>query len=319
MLVRRFARRLVHEIIHDDIDDLAAMMTYYAIFAIFPMLLFILSLAMVVLPSRALDDGLAMASAALPHDVAGMLRSETLRMQQASGAGFAIFGGVFALWGASRGTSALTNALNRVYSKEETRPWWRRQLLAIGVTLVMSLAVVISLGLLVAGSIAGDWLEGRYELGVGVMAALHLARWLLAGALMTVIWSLLYKVLPDTEAPLRVFTPGAAVGVLLWVGISQAMAPFVEYIANYQATYGALAGVITFLFWLWLSNLALLVGAEISDVLADLHRDDDVAAAELATPTGHLHAPWPRRLLRLRWPARLRGKTDRGGRGTSHA
>ena len=111
----------------------------------------------------------------------------------------------------------------------------------------------------------------RYALGATFDAAWTVTALIGAGALMTFVWALLYKLLPSSTAPLRIFTPGAAVGVVLWVGVSHAMTLFLTYLSNFEATYGALAGAVTFLLWLWLSNLALLVGAEISDIL---HRPD---------------------------------------------
>ena len=84
------------------------------------------------------------------------------------------------------------------------------------------------------------------------------------------VWAIVYKFLPNTDAPFRVFTPGAFVGVLLWLGISALFGLYLSHFNSYEATYGALGGAIIFLTWLWLSNIAMLVGAEINDVLADI-------------------------------------------------
>jgi membrane protein len=97
-----------------------------------------------------------------------------------------------------------------------------------------------------------------------------------------VVWAALYKVLPNTNAPFRIFTPGSIVGVLLWLGISYGFGIYLAHFNHYETTYGALGGGIIFLTWLWLSNIALLFGAEINDVLADIRRDTSPAAAMLA-------------------------------------
>jgi membrane protein len=126
---------------------------------------------------------------------------------------------------------------------------------------------VLALGLLLLGPAVGRALGEYFELGSTFDTLWTAGQWLGAGALMTLVWSLLYKLLPNHHAPLKVFTPGAAVGVLLWVGVSRVMTFFLERFTDFEATYGALATAVTFLLWLWLSNLALLIGAEISDVI----------------------------------------------------
>ena len=100
---------------------------------------------------------------------------------------------------------------------------------------------------------------------------------------MIVVWATLYHLLPAGGPPFRVFTPGAVVGVALWVGISRLFALFLAYRDTYETTYGALGGAIVFVLWLWLSNLAILFGAEINDVLAD--RRAEALAGPVATAT----------------------------------
>jgi membrane protein len=264
---RAFLARLFKAFLDDAVDDVAAMMTYYAIFALFPMLLFILSLTLLVLPPGVVDDAVQMFGRALPRDVYEVVSKQIAAAQAATDGNVAIFGGVLALWGASRGAAALTFALNRVFTVQETRSFWWRQLLAILVTAMVALLIVIALALLLLGPTIGHRVADRYDLGDTFDAVWGVSAWVFAGGLMTLVWALLYKWLPNHHAPLRVFTPGAAVGVLLWVAVSRVMTFFVSHLTDYEATYGALASAVTFLLWLWVSNLALLMGAEISDVL----------------------------------------------------
>ena len=279
---RAFFRHFRKEMEADRIDDVAAMMTYYAVFALFPMLVFVVTVALLVAPSAWIGDALGMASAAMPPAVATLLREQVVRMQEAAGAGFAVGSAVLALWGASRGASSLMNALNDLFEKRESRPWWKRQLIAIGVTLVVAALLVTAMALLALGPTAGHELAARFGLGSAFDVGWAIGRWLVAALLVMLVWALLYKWLPDTKAPLRVFTPGAVVGVILWFGITQGFAFYLDRFASYEKTYGAVASIIVFLTWLWLSNLALLIGAEINDVLAELRKDKSPAAAELA-------------------------------------
>ena len=290
MQVRRFCKLLGQKVAHDDIVDVGAMMAYYAILAMFPMLVFVLTLAMLVLPRSTVDQALGMASATLPADVAALLVVRVRAATEAAGTGVAVTGILLALWGASGGSVSLMTALNRVYQKRETRSWMRRHLIALGLTLGVAVLMVFALGLLVIGPIAGQWVANRLGLGPEFHTAWTIARWIGAGLLVMIVWALLYKFLPDTDAPFRIFTPGAVVGVLLWVGISYAFGVYLSNFNRYEATYGALGGAIIFLTWLWLSNLTLLFGAAVNDVLADLRAHDDPGAAQLADTHEHVHA-----------------------------
>jgi membrane protein len=280
--VKQFFAHLYHELDNDHIVDIGAMMAYYAILALFPMLVFVVTLALLVLPGDTLLQGVAMVTRAMPAAPREVITTQVQTLMNQAGAGFAIGTFAFALWGASRGASSLMGALNAMFNKRETRPWWRRQIIAIAVTVCIAVLTVLALGLLVVGPIAGHWLADRFGLGGQFDLVWSIARWVGAGLLIMVLWAIAYRFLPNTDAPFRVFTPGAFVGVLLWLGISYGFGLYLGYVNSYSTTYGALGGGIIFLTWLWLSSIALLFGAEINDVLADLRKDTSPAAAALA-------------------------------------
>lgn len=282
MDLKLFLRKLIQEAKADRIGDVAAMMTYYALFALFPMLILVVTLALQFLPESVLDQGLQMAAKAMPGQASMLLQQELTQMKSAAQGGIAVGGAVLALWSASRGAASLSKALNDMFDKEETRPWWKRQLVAIATTLVVAVLTLLALGLLVVGPVVGHAVADRLGLGGAFDVAWEIGRWVGAGLLIMVVWSLLYRWLPNTDAPLRIFTPGAFVGVLLWVGASKLFALYVANFGKYEKTYGALAGVIIFLLWLWLSNLAILIGAEINDVQADLRKGESPTARHLA-------------------------------------
>ena len=144
MQVRRFVRGLYHEWNADNITDVAAMMTYYAIFAIFPMLVFLLTIGLMVVPPDAISSAFEMAAVAMPPAVADVVRTQITRMEQTAGAGFAIGSAVLALWGASRGTASLMSALNRMFDAPERRGWFRRQLIALGTTLGVAFMLILA-------------------------------------------------------------------------------------------------------------------------------------------------------------------------------
>lgn len=271
-----FMRRFTSEVKRDRIGDIAAMLTYYALFALFPMLIFVIIIALLVVPPDVLAQGTAIATRAMPSRGAQLIQQEIARMQQMAGGGLALGSALVALWGASRGSVSLGRALNGVYEREETRPWWKIQLTGIAVTVTVALLLVGALALLVAGPVVGHYFMDRFGLGQVFNVVWIVVRWVGAAILVMFIWSLLYKFLPDTRAPLRMFSPGALVGVILWIGISVLFAIYVQNFGNYDRVYGALGGIVIFLTWMWLSNMAMLAGAEINDVLG---RDGRSAAA----------------------------------------
>jgi membrane protein len=287
MQIKRFVKQLGKELMDDNITDVGAMMAYYAVLALFPMLVFVLSLALLVLPDTTVREGVTMALSAAPNTVRPLILDRVNALIASSGAGFAIIGAALALWGASRGAQSLMVALNTIYNKKETRSWIRRQIISIAVTLAVAILIVLALGLLVAGPYVGHFIADRFGLGHAFDVTWGIGRWIGAGVLVMIVWAILYKFLANTDAPFRIFTPGAAIGVLAWLGISAGFGLYLSHFNSYEATYGTLGGAIVFLTWLWLSNITLLAGAEINDVIADLASHKDHAAAELADPGEH--------------------------------
>ncbi len=279
---KRFIVALATSINDDNVTDVAAMLAYYAAFALFPMLVFVVTLTLLILPADTLHQGVAMLTQAMPGSIGQLMAAQVDRMADAATSGFAIGSAVIAMWGASRGAASLGMALDRMFQKKETRSWIKRQLIAIGLTLTVAVLMVIALGLLLVGPTLGHLAADRFGLGDAFDQVWSIGRWVGAGLIVMLVWAMLYKFLPDTKAPFRLFTPGAVVGVTLWLGVSYLFGLYLSYHDTYEATYGTLGGAIVFLTWLWLSNLALLVGAEINDVLADMRKDKDPAAAALA-------------------------------------
>ncbi len=274
----RFLRTLGAECLHDSIDDVGAMMAYYAVLALFPMLVFVTTIATLVLDDKTVLLGVHMATESMPASTRVLIQSVVTSFMDAANGGFAIGSALLALWGASRGAISLMTALNSMFNKVETRSFLRRQAVAIGVTFVLAIMIVLALALLVVGPALGHLLG----FGARFDTMWNVIRWVGAGLLVMLVWALGYKWLPNTDAPLRIFTPGAAVGVLLWLGVSALFGLYLSHFNRYEATYGTLGGAIVFLTWLWLSNVALLFGAEVNDVLADFRRHDSQAAGQLA-------------------------------------
>jgi membrane protein len=284
----RFAKLLVHELLHDNLVDNGAMMAYYAILALFPMLVFVVTVGLLVLPETTLLQGLDMATQAMPPASRQLITDQVIALMKSAHAGFAVGGAVLALWGASRGINSLMGALNAMFNTVETRPWWKRQVIAVSMTLSMTLIVIAALGLLVVGPLVGHWIVDRFGLG-GVFDWLWaIGHWVGAGLLVLFVWAALYKFLPNTDKPFRLFSIGAVSAVTLWLAISFGFGFYLSHFNSYSNTYGALGGGIIFLTWLWLSAIALLFGAEINDVIDHMRTGVDITQAVDDAPTNGL-------------------------------
>ncbi|MGE0400942.1 MAG: YihY/virulence factor BrkB family protein [Kofleriaceae bacterium] len=278
-----FLRRLINGIVEHDVPDLGAMMAYYAVLSLFPMLVFIVTVALLVIDPATIHEGVLIATRTLPESARGLISEQVTNFINAAGAGFAIGSLAFALWGASRGAASLGGALDRITRHPETRPWWKRQLTAIAVTVGVALLIVAALGLLVLGPPLGHYVADRFGLGGAFDMVWEIGRWVGAGLLVLFVWAVAYHFLPDTDAPFRMFTTGGLVGIAMWIAISLGFNFYLTRFGSYETTYGTLGGAIVFLTWLWLSNIALLVGAEINDVLATMRKEK--AEAFLADET----------------------------------
>jgi membrane protein len=268
--MRTFLRRLGHSLARDAIDDVGAMMAYYAILAVFPMLLFVVTMAALVVPATTIAEATRFALEAVPSSARSLIESQVHSLTQHARAGFALGSVVFAVWGASRGASGLMHSLNRLFGKVETRSWLHRQAIAITLTVGLAALLLIALGVLVVGPIIGHVVANRLGLGSLFDVGWTVSRWLVAALLVMVVWALAFRFLPDTHEPIRIFTPGAFAGVVLWLVISRLFGLYLEHFTSYTSIYGALGSAIILLTWLWLSSMSLLFAAEVNAVLADL-------------------------------------------------
>ena len=259
-------RKTLREFVKDECTDVAAALTYYAVLALFPALIAMLSLVGLVGQSdETVDTVLAVLDDLGAGSVAETLQPTLEQLAAAPGAGLALVVGLAtALWSASGYVSAFGRALNRMYEVNEGRPFWKFRPIMLAVTAVLLvLASMVALGLVLTGPVAGA-IGGALGLGSSVITVWNLAKWPFLLFMVMVIVALLYWATPNVRPPaFRWLSVGAAVAIVVWVLASLAFGLYVTSFASYNKTYGALAGVIVFLLWLWITNLALLFGAEL--------------------------------------------------------
>lgn len=273
-----FLKRLWHEFKSDDIGGLAAELSYRYFLAIFPFFIFLTALGGFIARAADVDDPTAevmdMLGDALPEDAQSLISGQLDAVLQSQDAGLLSIGIIGALWGASGAMKALTKALNRTHDVPETRPFWKTTGLAILMTLAFMIGMVGSVLLLAATQAFGSELAERIGAGSVFETVISIARWPLAVALLLVAVAVLYWIAPNIEMPFRWITPGSVLFVVVWLGATIAFGYYVSNFASYNKTYGALAGVVILLIWMYVTNAVLLLGAEINAIIAELQEPE---------------------------------------------
>jgi membrane protein len=259
-------RRSVREFRADNLTDWAAALTYYGILSIFPALLVIVSILGLIGESatQPLLDNLATVA---PGPAQEIFTNAIQNLNQSQGAAGILFvvGLATALWSASSYVGAFMRASNSIYEVDEGRPFWKLRPVQIAITLTMMILLVIgAVAVVVTGPLAEE-VGNVIGLGSAAVTAWDIAKWPVLVLLVSFMFSILYWAAPNVKQPgFRWLTPGGVVAVVVWIAASAAFAFYVASFASYNKTYGSVAGVIIFLVWLWISNVAVLLGAEVN-------------------------------------------------------
>ncbi|MDX3113309.1 YihY/virulence factor BrkB family protein [Streptomyces scabiei] len=284
-------RRTPVTIWNDDVTDWAAALTYYAVLALFPLLLVILSILGLTVPTAKPEVIDRMAQAA-PAESRALLRSTLRQMsEQSSTAWTLIFvGGTGALWSGCSYLSVFRRALYAMHRISADRPVWRTAPRIVLTALVLSsLLLTSTLALLLSGGLARR-LGHALNWGTAPQATWDALRWPVVAAVAVALVLVLYRSGPARSRPVGRMAPGGTLAVGLLLTVSLAFALYTSHVSTYDRLYGSLAGVVVFLVWLWLSNLSLLVGAQFN---AELSRPVDERSAEPATASSCDDGPGP--------------------------
>lgn len=279
-------KRTIREFQQDKMADWAAALTYYSIMSIFPGL--VLLTALVGLAGKSVTQPLIdNVERMAPGQARDVLNGVITELGDSGGfAGpLAIVGLLAALWAASAYIAAFIRASNTIYEMDEGRPLWKMLPLRLALTMAMIVLLAVSLfGVVITGGIADR--VGRW-LGIGQTGVLvwDILKWPVIALLISLAIALLYWAAPNVQQlGFRWLTPGSVLAVLAWVLASVGFGIYVANFASYNKTYGSLAGVIIFLVWLWVANLAVLLGAEFDAELAREQRIETRGIAESREP-----------------------------------
>jgi membrane protein len=261
-------KRTVTEFQEDNLTDWAAALTYYSVLSIFPALIALVSIVGLVGDPKTVTDSLTdLVTAIGPSSAAETFKGPIEDVTRSSGAAgiMLVIGIATALWTASGYVGAFMRASNSIYEVEEGRSFIKLRPLQMLVTLVLVLMLALVLLALVLTGPVAEQVGESLGIGAAAVAVWDIAKWPVLAVVVLLMFGVLYYAAPN--AKLRGFkwvTPGSLLAIVVWLVASAAFAFYVANFGSYNKTYGALGGVIVFLVWLWLSNVAILLGAELN-------------------------------------------------------
>jgi membrane protein len=284
----RTAKRVFKEFSEDNMTDWAASLTYYGLLSVFPALIAMVSIVGLfgdpAQTTKTLTDIVAKIA---PHGATDTFANAIKQLtSNRTGAGFAfVLGLAGALWSASGYIGAFTRAANVIMETPEGRPMWKLRPLQLLITLVMVLlTALVGLSLVLTGPIVKD-IAGPLGLGSTAVTVWNVAKWPVLVVVVLAMISLLYYAAPNVkQRSFRFVTKGALLALALWLVASIAFAFYVANFGSYNKTYGTLGGVIGLLVWLWLTNVAILLGMEINSERernVEMNAGDDRAEREI--------------------------------------
>jgi membrane protein len=259
-------KRTLRETAADNCFGMAAQLAYYFFLSLFPALLILVALTS-LFPSNVLDQILAWFSVFTPPEVLEVVREQIQQITNSGHGGLLTFGVLGALWSSSSAMSAIVDTLNRAYGVKEARPWWKIQLLAILMTVVMSVFVLVSFTLVVCGPEIAETLAAFVGLGSVFTWSWKILQLPVVFLLISLGFGLVYYLSPDVEQVWSWIMPGSRFATILWLLVSFGFRFYVMHFRQFNKMSGTVGAAIVVLVWFYLSGLVLLVGAELNSEL----------------------------------------------------
>ena len=262
----------------DEVLGRAAQLSYYFLLALFPLLLFLITLFgyMAGAGSSLRQKLITYLGNVMPYSAFQLVVATIDQITNARGGGKLWLGLLAALWAASSGVNALAQALNSAYDVPETRSWWKVRLISIALTVAIAVLIISALLLVLYGGRLGQFLATLVDEGYVFTAVWKILQWPIALAFVFVAFALIYrfapnvgarrrgKRLPTDDLRRRWLSPGVLVAVTLWLLVSLGFRLYLHFFNSYSATYGSLGAVIILMLWFYLTGTAILLGGEIN-------------------------------------------------------
>jgi membrane protein len=258
-------KRVYHGITEDEVLTRSAALAYYFVFALFPMIFFLMAVLGFFAQRQALQSSLLnYTSQFMPGEASGLVEKTLQEIAKHSSGLKLALGLALALWSGSGGVISIMEALNRCYRVEDSRAWWKRRLISIGLTVAMSALTVLALVIVLYGSEIARFVGAHTGLSTALVIVWQIVQWPIALFFVVMSFALLYFWGPDVDQKWQWITPGSLVGVLVWIGVSLLFRTYLHFFNSYSKTYGSLGAAIVLLLWLYISGLAILLGGEIN-------------------------------------------------------
>ncbi len=282
---KEFGKRLWAQLVRDDVMASAAQLSFYFVLGLFPFLLFLLALLgyFAEAGTELRANLLRYLGTVAPAKASALIHNTVAEISAARSGGKLSFGLLTSVWAASTGMRSIITALNAAYGVREARPWWKRRLVAIGLTIALAVFILLALVLMLYGSEIALVIARWFNLGNAFTQAWKILQWFLAIAFVLIAFTLVYFFAPNVKGvKWRWIAPGSTLAAVLWLLISFGFSLYLHFFNTYSATYGALGAVIVLLLWLYLTGAAILLGGEVNAVLEN-------AAAEAGVPEAKQH------------------------------
>jgi len=261
---RDLIERTVAEVMADNCLGLAAQLSYYFFLALFPALLFLVALASFFPIANLMDEITGALARVAPYEAMTLIRDQLVQISRDRNGGLLTLGMIGAIWSSSSGVSAIIDTLNQAYDIQEGRPWWRVRLIALALTIALALFIIVSFALVLVGPTLAATIAVRLHLGAVFTWTWLILQWPIIFGLVALAIAFVYYFAPDAVQEWIWITPGSVLATVLWVIISLGFKFYVSHFGSYNATYGTIGGIIVLLTWLYVSSLAILVGAELN-------------------------------------------------------
>jgi membrane protein len=260
----------------------AAALAYYSFLAVFPALLFVVSVASFLPIQPLIDQVVDLIARVAPGDVVVIARDQLLQITEEPAGRLMALSLAGALWSMSSGMAALIGTLNQAHHISEGRSWWRVRATAIALTVALAVFMVLSFTLTMAGPTAAEHAAEWLGLGTVFTMAWQIVRWPAAFAIAVTAIGAVYHFAPDGKRAFVWITPGSVTATALWLVVSLGLKWYVSHLGTYQKTYGALGGVMVTLLWFYFSGLAILLGAQLNATID--HASRSVQPEALTVP-----------------------------------
>lgn len=260
-----FIDRLLFRFSYDNTTGMAAQLAYYFLLAVFPLLIFLLS----IVPLFRIDTEMitSFINDYAPSEISGLLEGIITDVLSNSGGGILSIGLILTLWSASNGMTALMNAFNVAYDIEDSRSFIHTKLLSVFFTIILSLSVILTFVLIVFGGQIGNLMFGIIGLDSQFEFLWNLVRSILPVLLVFVVFLIMYITAPNIKLKLKSVISGTLFTTIAFLVASWAFSFYISNFGNYSATYGSIAGVIILIFWLYITGVIIILGAQINSIV----------------------------------------------------